>query len=111
MHSPRRWPAMRGHNRIAALLITLSLAAAGCAGTSAASSPEEEQPPAQIAEIPGKDVKSVTLSEHADKRLGVETVALEASGAGTTVPYSAVFYTPDGSAWVYTVAKPLTYVR
>lgn len=103
---------MRGHNRIAALLITLSLAVAGCAGsTSAASSPEEEQPPAQIAEIPGKDVKSVTLSEHADKRLGVETVALEASGAGTTVPYSAVIYTPDGSAWVYTVSKPLTYVR
>jgi hypothetical protein len=103
---------MRRHDRLAALLITLGLGLAGCASTSAdTGAPQEEPPPAQIAEIPGKDVKSVTLSEHAEKRLGVETTELAASPQGTTVPYSAVFYTPDGSAWVYTVDKPLTYVR
>src|SRR5438093_6798850 len=103
---------MRRHDRLAALLITLGLGLAGCAGTSAAGAgAPEEEPPAQVAEIPGKDVKSVTLSEHAEQRLGVETIELAAAPQGTTVPYSAVFYTPDGTAWVYTVTKPLTYVR
>lgn len=105
---------MRRHDRLAALLITVGLGLAGCASTSAdtgAKAPQGEAPPAQVAEIPGKDVKSVTLSEHAEKRLGVETIALAASAQGTTVPYSAVFYTPDGSAWLYTVTQPLTYVR
>lgn len=105
---------MRRHDRLAALLITFGLGLAGCAATSAdtgAKAPEGEAPPAQIAEIPGKDVKSVTLSEHAEKRLGVETIELAASPQGTSVPYSAVFYTPDGVAWVYAVTKPLTYVR
>jgi hypothetical protein len=98
---------------LVAALITVGLGVAGCAATSAATSPgaPAEAPPARIAEIPGKDVKSVTLSEHAAKRLGVETIELAAAPQGMSVPYSAVFYTPDGSAWVYTLTQPLTYVR
>jgi hypothetical protein len=97
---------------MAAVLVTVGLGAAGCATAGEASSgAPAEDPPARIAEIPGKDVKSVTLSEHAEKRLGVETIAVASAPQGLSVPYSAVFYTPDGGAWVFTVAKPLTYVR
>ena len=104
---------MRGQ-WLAAALVTLGLGVAGCASTTSAEAgagPEGEAPPAQVAEIPGKDVKSVTLSEHAAKRLGVETVELAAAPQGIAVPYSAVFYTPDGAAWVFTMTQPLTYVR
>ena len=97
---------------MAAVLVTVGLGVAGCGTASeAGNAAPAEDPPAQIAEIPGKDVKSVTLSEHAEKRLGVETIQLAAAPQGTSVPYSAVFYTPDGNAWVFTVPKPLTYVR
>jgi len=102
---------MRGR-WMAAVLVTVGLGAAGCAAASEATSgAPAEDPPARIAEIPGKDVKSVTLSEHAEKRLGVETIAVAAAPQGLSVPYAAVFYTPDGGAWVFTVTKPLTYVR
>jgi len=100
---------MRG-NRLAVALIALGLAVTGCAATTTAS-PGPKVAPAKIEAIPGKDVKSVTLTEQADKRLGVETTAVVAAASGTTVPYSAVVYSADGGAWVYTVTKPLTYVR
>jgi hypothetical protein len=100
---------MRG-NRLAAALIALGLAVAGCAGTTSAA-PEKAASPAKVEAVPGKDVKSVTLTEQADKRLGVETVAVAAAASGTSVPYSAVVYSADGNAWVYTVSKPRTYLR
>src|SRR5262245_3400245 len=107
---------MRGHDRkgpwLAAALLTVGAGLAGCATTSEATGKGTgEAPPAVVEAIDGKDVKSVTLSEHAAKRLGIETVAIAASQQGMTAPYSAVFYTPDGSAWLFTVTKPLTYVR
>src|SRR5262245_42204557 len=106
---------MRGHDRrnrwLVAVLITVGLGATGCATTESAASAggPQEAPPAKVEPIAGKDVSSVTLSDHAAKRLGVDTTELAAAPQGTTVPYSAVFYTPDGTAWVYTMTQPLTF--
>lgn len=100
---------MRG-KRLAVALIMLGLAATGCAAATTASTGKSASP-AKVEAVPGKDVKSVTLTEQADKRLGIETIAVAAAPSGTTVPYSAVVYSADGNTWVYMVAKPLTYVR
>jgi hypothetical protein len=72
--------------------------------------------------VPGRDVKQVTLTEHAAVRLGIKTVtvggAVQLGGAPapsgpptTVVPYSAVLYDADGGTWVYTVPRQFTYLR
>ena len=100
--SSQRWAA--------AALIVLGLGAAGCsAATSATEAPQEK--PAKVEAIQGKNVKSVTLTEQAVKRVGVETTTVAAAATGTVVPYQAVIYTPDGNTWVYVVAGPRQYVR
>lgn len=99
---------MRG-KRFAVALIVLGLAVSGCAKTTSATT--KSASPAKIEAVPGKSVKSVTLTEQADKRLGIETTTIAAAASGTTVPYSAVVYSADGAAWVFMVTKPLTYVR
>jgi hypothetical protein len=95
----------------AAVLIVLSLGAAGCAAT--ASPQVAAEAPAKVEAIVGKDVKSVQLTKRAAERVGIVTIPVAATPGQTTttVPYSAVIYTPDGSTWVYTVTRPLTYVR
>ena len=77
--------------------------------------------PAQVETISGKDVKQVRLTDQAVKRLGIETTTVaaasqDAAGAAPaapmmTVPYSAVIYSADGVAWVYTVPSPRTFIR
>lgn len=104
---------MRGRGLwMAVALVVLGLAVAGCAAASPTAT--QAAKPAKVEAVPGKDVKSVTLTEQADKRLGVETVEIAAATSGTApmlVPYSAVLYSADGATWVFTVPKPLTYVR
>lgn len=114
---------------MAAILITLGLAA--CATPASNTSGGHKESPARVEAMPGKDVKKVTLTEQAARRVGIATVTIGAAqtappvgptpspvgpspSAGTpatVVPYSAVLYDPNGVAWVYTVPQPLTYVR
>ena len=101
---------MRRNGFAAAALVGLAIAVAGCAGTTTAATTKAPSP-AKVQAVPGKDVKSVTLTEQANRRLAIETVAVAAAASGTSVPYSAVVYSADGKTWVYTVTQPLTYVR
>lgn len=94
----------------AAALIVLGLGAAGCTATTAASDAPQEKP-ANVEAIQGKNVKSVTLTEQAVKRVGVETTTIAAAATGTVVPYQTVLYTPDGKTWVYAVTGPRQYTR
>ena len=103
---------MRGRGQwIAAALVVLALGAAGCGAGSAKPSGSGAAKPAKVEAVAGKDVKSVTLTEQADKRLGVATTTVASAPGGLLVPYSAVIYSADGKTWVYTVVKPLTYLR
>jgi hypothetical protein len=98
------------HKRfLAPLVIGLALVAAGCGGSSSAD--EEEGGPATIYEVEGSDLSRVELTADAARRLDIQTAAVEQNGSGTVVPYSAVFYTPEGDTWVYVSPKPLTFVR
>jgi len=101
---------MSSQRRAAAILIALGLGVAACStATSASDTPTEK--PAKVEAIQGKNVKSVTLTEQAVKRVGVETTKVAAAATGTVVPYQTVLYTPDGNTWVYAVTGPRQYVR
>lgn len=94
----------------AAALIVLGLGATGCGAATSAKEPPQEKP-AKVEAIQGKSVKSVTLTEQAVKRVGVETTTVAAADTGTVVPYQAVIYTPDGKTWVYAVTGTHQYAR
>ena len=102
---------MRGRGSWRAAVAVVALGLAGCSAGDVATAEGADAPSVELAPVPGTDVQSVTLSEHAAARLGIETVAITPAPQGLAVPYSAVLYSADGIAWVYTVTKPLTYVR
>jgi hypothetical protein len=103
--------------------IALGLSLAGCSGNPGGSTTGvDTASESKVEDLPGTDVKQVTLTEHAAQRLGIKTVTISESmplvaATGppatpvTSVPFSAVLYAPDGGTWVYTVPQPFTYVR
>jgi hypothetical protein len=101
----------RYENRwLAACLVILCLAMAGC-GSAADASPDEDSP-ATVQPIQGSDRSQVTLTEEAAKRVGIETEVVKSSGAGqeSVIPLAAVLYDKDGKTWTYTVPERLTFV-
>jgi hypothetical protein len=61
---------------------------------------------------------SVTLTEKAAERVGIETAVVAEAGAvregssgSLSVPYGAILYDAKGNAFVYAVTGPLSYVR
>lgn len=91
------------------LLAAPALTACERAGTAAAG----EEPPAQVEEIPGSDVKKVIFTEDAEAAIGVQTapVAQGEGGGQLTIPYAAVIYYVDGSTWAYTEPGEREFVR
>ncbi len=67
--------------------------------------------PAQLTAIDGSKLKQLVLTEKAAKRLDIQVGAMANGEGKLTTPYSSIVYDSDGGAWVYTVSKPLTYVR
>ena len=90
-------------------LACVLLSATACQDSPA--SAQDEAAPAVVDTIPGQDAKTVTLTERAAERLGITTVNVAAHGGGTSVPYAAIGYDPDGATWVYTNRQGLTYMR
>jgi hypothetical protein len=96
---------------LAVLMVAAAVAACGQA-------PAVVQPKVEavtVEAIPGSDLERLTLSEHAAKRLGVQTTPVAAGPAGqasrTSVPYSAIVYDAAGATWMYTSPNPLVFVR
>jgi hypothetical protein len=93
----------------AALLAATGVALAGC-GTAEGAAPT----PAKVASVvtpldggPG----TVTLADAAVRRLGIQTATVAAGRGGLTVPYGALVYEADGSAWVFIQTAPRAYRR
>jgi hypothetical protein len=59
----------------------------------------------------GEGAKTLTLSERAAQRLGLQTAAVEDRGAQKVVPYGAVIYDADGATWAYVASEPLVFQR
>jgi hypothetical protein len=96
---------------IAGLLAAVGLTLAGCGSTTAQGA---DTAPAEVASAVQPEDGSpsvVTLSEEAEGRLGMTTVAVEATPDGLVVPYASVVYEADGSSWVWVRTEPLTYQR
>ena len=90
------------------VLVVVSMTIAACG--SPASKPAAEAA-VTVDKIDGSDLKKLTLSEHAAQRLGLTTTEVAASGAETTVPYSAILYDKAGATWAYTNPEGLVFVR
>ncbi len=85
------------------------LAATGCSDGDSSAAPIE---PATVADIAGSDVKAVTLTEDASRRIQLDTAAITSGPrACSTIPYSAVLYDAAGDTWAYTNRDPLVFVR
>jgi hypothetical protein len=87
----------------------------GALSTSACSSTEEASTagyePATLEPVDGTDLKKVTFTEEGARRTGLRTATVRRSGRHLVVPYAALIYTGEGTAYVYTSPQPLTYVR
>lgn len=108
-------PARHGiqsQHGLAALALVAALALSACGGSDDKASAGPA--PATVTDMPGSDVKLVTLTKRAHERLGVETTATTGGRkGGPVVPFSAVIYDNEGVTWVYTPqdGKPLSFVR
>ena len=97
--------------RSAGLLLGAVLALAGCTTAAEAEGELDEVATVDAAEDGGPG--TITLSERAERRLGIETtaVATGSASAGGVVPYAALVYATDGSTWVFVRKEPQTYQR
>jgi hypothetical protein len=91
-------------------LLLCATALSACTGNGAGA-PDTVPNPATTVAIPGTDIKKLVLTADAVQRVGIKTQPVAASGAGTSVPVSAVYYDDTGVTWVYTNPDPLTYIR
>ena len=96
--------------RSAGLLLAAAVALTGCQ-TSAEGADSElaEVATVEPAEDGGPGV--ITLSEPAERRLGMATTPVATDPGGLVVPYAALVYDTDGSTWVFVRQEPLTYQR
>jgi hypothetical protein len=70
--------------------------------------------PSVVEDIAGTDLASVTLTEKAIERIGLQTALVDEinhSPNRLVVPYSSIIYDQNGQVWVYTSPEPRTFVR
>ena len=103
---------MKNINRwTVAVLIIACLLIWACKGNG---DEHEFEHPSDVEEIEGSDLSSVTLTEKAIERIGLQTatvIEMRHSPIRKVVPYSAIIYDPQGQTWVYISPKPRTFVR
>ncbi len=67
--------------------------------------------PATLQEIPGSDLKQVTLTARAVERIDLHTAKVAEKMGKKVVPYASIIYDPQGAVWVYTMPKDRVFVR
>ena len=93
-------------------LTGLAVAALALGACNSGSTTSEPGPAAiTIEEDESTGLKTLTLSDKAAERLGVETVPVAGSGAAMTIPYAAIVYDATGKTWTYVNESSLTYKR
>ena len=100
----------------AALTLALAALAAGSSLTGCTevkSADKEHYSPAKITPVPGgaDDLVAVTLTREGAERIDLATRVVTRGAGGKVIPYAALLYEKDGSAFVYTNPTGLTYVR
>jgi hypothetical protein len=100
---------MTRHRLFLTGIAVAALALGACNSGSTSSEPKVEA--ITIVEDEASGLKTLTLSEKAAERLGVETAAVAGTGSRLTIPYAAVVYDADGKTWTYVNEQPLVYQR
>jgi hypothetical protein len=102
---------MRKKNTWYVAVAVMLLALTGC--TERVSAEPPDQAAAKVVDIPGSDLRTITLSPAAISRIGLRTEPVKAATAGGAgiVSFSALLYDPNGAAWVYMSPAPRTFVR
>jgi hypothetical protein len=90
---------------VAGLAVVALAVRAGGSGTEETAADSE---PAAIEPIKGSDVKQVTLSADAARRLGIETARVSAD---EVIPAAAVLYDASGATFTYISPEPLVFMR
>ena len=67
--------------------------------------------PAEVEEIPGSNLKKVTLTEKAIQRIDLKTDKVREQQGKKVVPYSSLIYDPKGETWVYINTGNRSYMR
>jgi hypothetical protein len=105
-------PTKHSSRWVIVLLVMAGLAAiqfSACSGTTEEEASGDE--PASVEPIKGTSYNTIKLSTEAAERTGIKTAKIADKGGRKTVSYAAISYTPNGSTFVYTNPKALTYVR
>ena len=98
------------HLRLGLVVLAIAgVAAAGCSKTAAEEGATNGE--AKITAVKGSNVKAVTLTKDATRRLDVQTASATDDGDLTTIPYAAVFYDPTGATWAFTNTDGRRYLR
>jgi hypothetical protein len=53
----------------------------------------------------------ITLTEDAAAKVQLQTTPVAAGPAGLVIPYAAIVYAADGTAWTFVQVEPLTFQR
>jgi hypothetical protein len=96
------------HCRRTAALIVVAFSLAACGHTAAE---KDTHDPTHVQAIAGSDLRRVTLSEAAAKRIDVQTQAVGAVSGGTQIPYAAVLYDPKGATWAFVSSGARSFQR
>ncbi len=118
-HPPREKPTRRRIILLAAAAVVSGLVALGAylaaSGSPAESAGDEGAPPAVVEPTGTPGVSRVVVSVSAAERLGIQTAPVSNvrvhGQLRAAIPYSAVLYDTDGSAWAYTSPEPRVFVR
>jgi multidrug efflux pump subunit AcrA (membrane-fusion protein) len=105
--------SMSRPRNIRRLVSGLALLASGLVlfGCQEVPSTKVDSEPFTLEPIEGTDVQRVLLAAHVARKIDIQTAEVRARGKQRVVPHAAVIYNPEGKSFVYTVPKPLTYVR
>jgi len=95
--------------RVAAVLTALVLLVGGCAEIEEEDA--ETYQPAVLQPVEHSTLKVVTFTALAAEQVELTTERATRDGRHTVVDHEALIYDGMGKPWVYTMTKPLTYLR
>jgi hypothetical protein len=103
----------RTGRRVAAALALLAAGVSLSACKEVKSADKEHYSPAKVSPVEGgaDDLLSVTLTQEGADRISIATGRVAQRDGQKVIPYAALLYEKDGSAFVYTNPHGRTYVR
>jgi len=102
----------RPRGRTTAMLAVVAATISLSACTEVEAPEKEHYSPATIAPVEGeKDLVSVTLTKEGAFRIEIATGTVKLRRGRRSIPYASLLYEKDGSAFVYTNPRGLTYIR